>query len=239
MKFASIVAAALLLMQPAWSAGDVPEDFETRLNAFFGPSYPISSIAESGMPGVYEVDAGGQIMYVSLHNDLILIGQMYDSINRVSLGEKKREEAMQVKVEKAIPAIPLEEMVIFKGAESKRHITVFTDVECGYCRKLHNEVPLLNQAGIDVRYVWFPQLRDTSRPKAISVACSDDPAKAMTKAKSGKDIPEATCKNAVDEHLAIGRKIGVQGTPFIVLDDMSVIGGYVAATKLIERMGLN
>ena len=239
MKYLAALCATLLIAGSSF-AQEVPEEFSKRLRAFLGPQYPIDSIAESPMPGVYEVATAGQVMYASVKDDFLLIGTMYDTVTRTNVGEAKQNQVMQQKAEQAVGSIPVEDLVVFQAVgETKRHITVFTDMDCGYCRKLHREVPALNAAGIEVRYMMFPMLTDQSRPKAVSVWCADDKQGELTRAKTGAIMPPRDCENPVDQQHQVGQQIGVRGTPFIVLDDYSIIGGYVPSDQLISRLGLN
>ncbi|GJL83096.1 MAG: thiol:disulfide interchange protein DsbC [marine bacterium B5-7] len=218
------------------AASDIPENFEQRLSDFIGPDYPISAIAETPLDNVYEVTAGSRVLFVSMKDELLLIGNIFDTNRGVNLGEEKQKEVAKKLAEEEISQIPLDEMIIFKGKDSTRHITVFTDVLCGYCRRLHKEVPELNKAGIEVRYLMFPAISEQSYPNAISVWCADDQQKAMTDAKLGKPVQAKTCDNPVEQQFAIGRKLGVRGTPFLILDDYTVIPGYVPAEELIKMM---
>jgi len=238
MKYLAGLCATFLIAGSS-IAQEVPENFMERLKAFLGPQYPIDSVAESPMPGVYEVAAGGQVVYASVKDDFLLIGTMYDTVTRTNIGEQKQNKVMQDKAESAVSSVPVDDLIIFSAVgEAKRHVTIFTDMDCGYCRKLHREVPTLNAAGIEVRYMMFPMLTDQSRPKAISVWCAEDKQTALTQAKLGMDVPPRDCSNPVDQQFQVGQTIGVRGTPFIVLDDYSIIGGYVPADQLISRLGL-
>lgn len=234
MKFI-IVALSTLLLSASASAAEVPENFRNRLNAFLGAGFAVESIADSPMPGIYEVLAGGRYLYVSVQDEMLMIGNIYDTDRGVSLGEEKQSKIAAAEVAQS----PVEEMIVFKGDESKRHITVFTDMDCGYCRKLHQEVPALNQAGVDVRYMMYPAITAKSLPKAIGVWCAEDQQAALSAAKRGENVPEGNCDNPVDAQFKLGQRIGVRGTPYLVLDDGTVIPGYVPASDLITRLGLN
>jgi thiol:disulfide interchange protein DsbC len=113
---------------------------------------------------------------------------------------------------------------------------VFTDIDCGYCRKLHNEMAKYNAEGITVRYMPYPRsgLNTPSYYKAVSVWCSDDRRDALTRAKAGKDVPRATCDNPVQASLELGHQLGVTGTPALVLEDGQLLPGYVPAKKLSQ-----
>ncbi|MES9991846.1 MAG: DsbC family protein [Candidatus Thiodiazotropha sp.] len=137
-------------------------------------------------------------------------------------------------------AIPADEMIVYASNSKQRHITVFTDIDCGYCRKLHAEVPALNASGVDVRYVAFPRagIGSDSYKKYVSVYCADEPERALTDAKMGVVLKPVNCANPVEKNFNLGKELEVKGTPMIVVDDGSVISGYMKARKLLRRMKL-
>jgi len=115
---------------------------------------------------------------------------------------------------------------------------VFTDIDCGYCRKLHGEIDQFNAKGITVRYLAFPRsgIGAPSYNKAVSVWCDKDPQAAMTRAKNGETLPKADCDNPVKEQYELGQLIGVQGTPAIIMEDGALLPGYVPAAKLAAAL---
>lgn len=134
--------------------------------------------------------------------------------------------------------ISSDEMIVYESTGKLRHITVFTDIDCGYCRKLHSEVPALNASGVDVRYVAYPRagIGSDSFKKYVSVYCADNSKKALTNAKMGMLLKPADCDNPVEENYRFGKRLAVNGTPMIVIDDGSVVSGYLSARKLLRRM---
>ena len=122
----------------------------------------------------------------------------------------------------------------------KTAITVFTDIDCGYCRKLHQEVPELNRLGIEVRYLAYPRagLESESYDKIVSAWCADDQRLALTRAKTGKKIESRDCKNPVAQHFALGGAVGVTGTPSIIFEDGRLLPGYLPAERLAQQLGI-
>jgi thioredoxin-related protein len=139
-----------------------------------------------------------------------------------------------------LESLQSDEMIIYASPGNSRHITVFTDIDCGYCRKLHAEVPALNASGVDVRYVAFPRagVGSNSFKKYVTVYCAGDPKKALTEAKMGIVMDPESCKNPVEKNYEIGKQLAVKGTPMIVIDDGTVVSGYLTARKLLRRMKL-
>jgi thiol:disulfide interchange protein DsbC len=139
-----------------------------------------------------------------------------------------------------IETIPESEMVVFSPKDPKYTITVFTDIDCGYCRKLHSQIAEYNRLGIRVRYLFFPRSGpDTeSWHKAEAVWCSSNRNDAMTKAKNGENLPEKKCgaERIVARDYDLGQKIGVDGTPAIFLPSGELLPGYAPPTKLVQYL---
>jgi len=115
---------------------------------------------------------------------------------------------------------------------------VFTDVDCGYCRRLHQQIADYNSVGITVEYLFFPRAGPNTESfnQAIAVWCSADRNAALTKAKSGEKLEAKTCPNPIAEEFELGRRIGVSGTPAIIAEDGTQIGGYLPPEQMIVRL---
>ncbi len=209
---------------------EVREAIQTTL-----PQFNVAKITPHEASGLYVVEFdNGNTLYATENGNYFVAGDLY----RME-GGGLVNETEQVKLAK-LEAWPAEDMVIYEAAEEKAHITVFTDVDCGYCRMLHNEVPELNDLGITVRYLAFPRagVGSHSYNKMVSVWCSDDPKALMDKAKQGIAIPENKCVNPVAEQYALGVAVGVKGTPTVVLSTGSILPGYLPAAELAKELGL-
>jgi len=218
-----------------------PEDVIRKRLAEAVPGLTILDVRPSLIAGVYEVESNNpQIIYISSDGQYFVAGDIYQvSDGRISnLAEKRRETSRA----EMVNAIPDNELVIFSPdrGEVKATITVFTDVDCGYCRKLHLEIPELNRLGVQVNYVAFPRagVDSHSFEKMVSVWCADDRQQAMTIAKAGKVPDRKTCSNPVSEQFDLARKIGITGTPAIVLADGRLIPGYLPALSLAQGLGI-
>lgn len=235
-----ILASGTLLVltaQAQESAATPQSEITTAMYELTGQNIAADHITESPMQGVYQVDLGNRIVFVSKVGEHLLLGDVFDTTRRVSLSE----EMKQVKALAIIENIQESEMIVFDPEVTKRTITVYTDVDCAYCRKLHKEVPTLVENGVKVRYLWFPRsgINTPSYDKAVSVWCSEDQLTAMNEAKLNNNIVDARCDpNPVASQYASGQRIGVRGTPTIVLDDGTIIGGYLPAKKLLADLGL-
>ena len=149
---------------------------------------------------------------------------------------KKQERSLE-----KIAAIPEEEMIIFTPDVIKASITVFTDVDCTYCRKLHSELDDLMAKGIEVRYVAYPRggIAADSFEKMISVWCSDDRKKSLTQAKNGQNLPAADCDTPIMAHYELGNELGISGTPALIFPDGRVIPGYMDANRLAAMLQID
>ncbi|MFV2058150.1 MAG: thioredoxin fold domain-containing protein [Thiohalomonadales bacterium] len=226
------------------TADDNIAGLQTILKKIMPRSTP-DSIAESILPGLYEVIYGAQVIYISGDGRYMVEGDIFDMQTRVNLTEGKRQGGRL----KAVSSIDKDSLIIFKAKDGKtKHvITVFTDIDCGYCRKLHKEMADYNNLGIEIQYASFPRsgVDTASYYKAIYVWCAKDPQKAMNFAKNGAKLEQLKtieqvegkdCSVSIKKHLATAREIGVTGTPTLVMSDGQVVPGYVPAKRLIQML---
>ncbi|MBI3899657.1 MAG: thioredoxin fold domain-containing protein [Gammaproteobacteria bacterium] len=200
------------------------------------PGFSVDTMRPSPVPGWYEVEDGLQIVYVSADGKHLLAGDLYDVATRTNLTAAWREKTAI----RLIDAIGEKNMIVMGPKQPKRTITVFTDVDCAYCRKLHLDVPELNKHGVKVRYLAFPRSGPNTESyyKAVSVWCSADRVKAVGIAKAGGEIERKTCANPVDKEYELGRHLGISGTPAIFFDDGRQLGGYAPVPQLLAMLGL-
>ena len=160
----------------------------------------------------------------------LLNGSLMDLSNGRNLTEDKRAAGRL----KLIKSVDESNTIVFSPAKVKHSVIVFTDIDCPYCRRLHQEMAELNNQGIEIRYILFPRAgaKSKSYDKAVAVWCSEDRQKALTDAKAGKPVAEKTCDNPIDENLALVDKLGISGTPTLVLENGQLIPGYVPAARL-------
>ena len=204
------------------------------------PDIPIDAVQATPVPGIYALELkGGTVFYGTADGRYLFAGDMYElgESGLVNLAENNRV----VKRKALMDAVALEDMVIFapKG-DTRAVVNVFTDVDCGYCQKLHLEVPALNEMGIEVRYLAYPRagVGSETYAKIVSAWCADDPNTAITKLKARQEIPPATCTNPVAQQFDLGREMGVTGTPAIVTEDGRLVPGYMPAAELAKAVGI-
>ena len=229
--------SALLLagaMSLSVQAESVTEKIQAKLVEAF-PSHVPDSIVKSPVQGLYEVAYGAQVIYVTEDGKHIIQGVLMD----IEDGKKDLTAIAQNKARKNyLSAVSGQEAISF-GAEKPRHtVTVFTDIECGYCRKLHAEMDQYASYGIKINYLMFPRHGVTSvgYTKAVSVWCSNDRKDALTKAKNGESLEAENCENPVAEQFELGQKLGVNGTPAILTADGNLLPGYKPAKQLAQEL---
>lgn len=198
------------------------------------PSIKIDSIKASEAKGLYEVTVGASILYISDDGKYLLQGHLIDLEARKDITDEKLAGART----SALENLGEEQMIIFKPEKSKYKISVFTDIDCGYCRKLHSEMDQYLEQGITVQYLFYPRAGkgSDSYNKAVSVWCSDDRNEALTVAKKGGTPEVKTCDNPVDEHMKMGIAFEVKGTPMIVTEKGNIFPGYVPAKQLVKAL---
>ena len=203
------------------------------------PQMKVSKIENAPMTGFYQVVADGEVFYVASNAKLMLVGDVIaiDKPQKANLTEDVRKTSRF----DLVNAVPESNMVVFNPKGKVEHtVTVFTDVDCGYCRKFHSEMQAYLDKGIKVRYMAFPRagMDSDSYNKAVTVWCAKDPKKAMDNAKlAGAEAfkaDEKLCdkKSMINDSMALVRKLGLNGTPALVLEDGTLIPGYMPADKL-------
>lgn len=223
----------------ALHAGEVEDTITEKLTAAV-PGLEISEVRESEAKGLYEVYSNnGDTIFTTADGQYILTGDLLKVTSNgiANVSEQGRASQRARTMEK----FGSEGVISFAAkGEEKASVAVFTDIDCPYCRKLHDEVPQLNEMGITVHYYGFPRSgpNTPSFRKYISVWCADDQQAAMNAAKQGRRVEDQSCDNPVAEQFRLGGRVGVTGTPAIVLEDGNMVRGYVPAEKLAEGLGL-
>lgn len=223
------IAAGMALLFSGWLKADPKAVIESSIRKIM-PGIHLDSIKASPVPGLYEVMVGSNILYVSDDGNYLLQGSLVDIPNQKNLTEAQQAVSRLAALDK----IGVNRMIVFKPKIQSHFIHVFTDIDCGYCRKLHSEIDQYLKEGIEVRYLFFPRAGEGSDSyfKAVSVWCAKNRNEALTKAKKGDPIDKKECDNPIKEHMALGNAFGASGTPMIVTDKGEIIPGYVPAPKL-------
>ncbi|TZF91252.1 DsbC family protein [Cognatilysobacter lacus] len=200
------------------------------------PRAVVEHVGNAPLPGFREVVVAGQVAYVSDDGRYLFIpgagGALYDTVNKNNLTEVSLAGLRT----KLLQQIPQSDRIVFAPPNPRHRVTVFTDISCGFCRKFHSEIAEYNRQGIAVEYVAFPRagIGSDDYRQMVSVWCAPDRRKALTDAKNDRMPPMRTCKNPVDMEYDIGQRAGLTGTPMVIADDGTQLGGYVPPDKLRE-----
>ncbi len=205
------------------------------------PNIAVASLVESPWPGMYEITLKtGEVIFSDAKAEYLMIGQMYNlSLDHgfVNLSERK----FQARVAKTLAKVPVKEQIVYAAiGEEKAAITVFTDIDCYYCQKLHKAIPQLQKNGVTIKYMAFPRAgvgSDVAR-QMESIWCAKDPAVALTAAKSKQRIASIKCDNPVNKQFRLGHELGVNATPSIFTEAGVKIAGFASTKSLLNDLGL-
>jgi thiol:disulfide interchange protein DsbC len=196
------------------------------------------NVTASPVDGWYTVHKGSVIAYVSADGRYLLQGDMIDLDHQVNLSETIRTDARR----ELMASVTDDQVIAFSPEEIKFSVSIFTDVECTYCRRMHSQIDEYMAQGIEIRYLLYPRNGPASRAwnTAEDVWCSSDRRNALTMAKLDREFSTSTCDSSiVQDHYVIGRDVGLSGTPAIVLGDGTLIGGYLPPDQLAARLQQN
>ena len=230
-----VTLLAVLFAAPLASRADEAIDAKlaARLRTVL-PDAAITSVKPAPIPGLYEVMLGPTVLYMTPDAKYVFKGDVIDLDGRVNLTDQLRTQARVA----AFHQVGDTSAITFaaSGGKAKHSIYVFTDIDCGYCRKMHQQIKVLNDGGVTVNYLAFPRtgLDSESYDKAVAVWCAADPKVALTEAKLGKRVKSAKCDNPVAKHFHLGEAMGVHGTPAVYSEAGEELGGYIPAQELIQ-----
>lgn len=221
----------LLASTSVFSANDGVEMLRKAL-AKNMPRTEITQITESPVPGLYEVIVGAQVVYMDQSARYMLDGDLVDLASRVNYTERSKSKIRLT----AINALGEDNMLIYTPKQVDHTITVVTDIDCPYCRRLHSEMDQYMASNVKVRYIFMPLKGKSDFETTVSVWCAKDKNNALDLAKSGAEIEALNCDNPIKDHLMLARQIGIRGTPAIILETGEMLPGYVPAAKLLKEM---
>lgn len=245
--FSTLTALACLSLAGLALAGEETVDKEVveRLSvALDSPAMglKVETVHASEIPGIYAVQfENGPLVYATGDGQYFILGDMYQVVNGnyVNLGDQRRNGERKAQLD----ALDESDMIVFAPeGEAKAQITVFTDVTCFYCQKLHKDVPEFNKRGIKVRYLAFPRagIGSPAYKQLVTAWCSDNPQQTLTRLKNKEAVPPVTCDdNPVARDYELGQAMGVRGTPALITDDGTLIPGYQTPDQLEKTLGLD
>lgn len=240
----ALVLVALLFSAAVQAAEPPPAKIEAAIRAQLAAALKgaeVTSVSVTPMPGIYSVELdSAETAYVNAEGTWLISGDLYQVLPGKGLVNRTEQDRSSQR-RAALARVDRSQLISFPATGKERSaIYVFTDVDCGYCRKLHQEVPKLNQAGITVHYLAFPRAGNDSETarKMNAVWCALDRAKAMTASKRGDAVPPASamCKSPVPDQYRLGVAMGVRGTPAVYDPAGEQLGGYVPAEQLVKQL---
>ncbi|MGQ0429234.1 MAG: DsbC family protein [Gammaproteobacteria bacterium] len=227
------VAAATLVV--AGAAGEPATRRDVRAEIARRLEVNVEDVQPSPIAGLYEIRSGAEVGYVSVDGRFYVDGDVFDMQSRQNLTEVRRQEGRLG----LLAGVADGDAIVFAPAGKPRHtVTVFTDIDCAYCRRMHQEMAELNRLGIRVRYLLYPRGGPGSESwkKAEAVWCSADRRDALTRAKRGEGVKAGPCETPVAAHYALGREMGIRGTPGVITDRGEYLAGYLPAPQLAEYL---
>ncbi len=214
-----------------------PEEVEQNIRATlqkFVPDEPVTRIRSTPFENMYEVVLGPNVIYMSGDGRYIFKGDLLDMNARENVSENERAEARK----QIFAGLSQEQFIEFSPEQPRNIIYVFTDIDCGYCRRLHRDVEVLNENGLGVRYLAYPRggIGSPAFDKMEAVWCADDRRQALTDAKNGREFTSKQCPNPVASEYELGQRFGVRGTPAIYTQDGEELSGYMPPDELLKMV---
>lgn len=241
-KYAGWVVLLVSVLFSTHSVADAKDLIRDQLHKA-DPRIPIKSIEAAPLAGMYEVLLeSGELLYAHEQGEYFLVGHLF-RIEDQGLVNVTEQSQNQMRVD-ALSEVAAEHMVTYPAkGEKKTTLRIFTDVDCPYCRQLHDEVEALNDMGIEVSYLAFPRggPNTATYRTMVTIWCgetAEERTALMDRVKSGGTIENKTCENPVVEQLMLGQKLGVSGTPAMVMEDGTLIPGYMPAARIAQMLGL-
>lgn len=233
-----ILAALFACLLAASAYAEVVEEKRTGIVEekirSLSPNATIIAVSETPIDGLLQVQVNSEIVYVTDDGKYLLQGPIMEIDTRINITDQAKSGIRLGLLAELNP----DEQISFSPVDPKYELLVFTDIDCGYCRKLHKQISEYNDAGIAIHYLAFPRagIGSASYDKFVSVWCADDQKKALTLAKNGDDPEPQNCPNPIADQYELGREIGVTGTPALVTTDGTLIPGYVPPQQLRKRL---
>jgi thiol:disulfide interchange protein DsbC len=234
MRFHSLGIAALLLAASVTAAADVDYSAVEEQIRALAPQAKSIAISETPIDNLLMVQINGDIVYATADGKYLIQGRVIDMTTREDLTEGAKAEVRR----DLLASVDASKQITFAPEKPAYDLMVFTDIDCGYCRKLHAQINEYNEQGIAIHYMAFPRAGVGSRSyeKAVSVWCAGDPREALTQAKLGAEPDPAQCDNPIAEQYQLGLDLGVSGTPSLLTAEGQMIPGYVPPEQLRERL---
>ncbi len=203
------------------------ETVRARLAKDF-PDFKDAQIAPAPVAGLYEIWVGNVVGYLTSDGKYLFDGSLIELETKTNLTEVRRNTWRKEQVDK----LAEEDMLIYEPKKVEQTVTVFTDPQCGFCKKFQSEMDGYLGKGIRVRYMFVPIFGDKSKKLSENVWCAKDRLQAYTDVMTDKKIEDKTCKNPLEKHMEVAAELGIRGTPGILAQDGRLLRGYMPPAAL-------
>lgn len=229
----SVFILALTVPNLVFAQDEYQSEVEKKIRELT-PGASSIAISETPLDNLLQVQVDSEIYYASTDAKYLIIGRILDMDTQVNITDQAKSSIRK----DLLTGLDVSKQISFSPDKPEHEILVFTDIDCGYCRKLHDQVEEYMAAGIAIHYLAFPRagLNSHSYDKYVSVWCADDQRGALTLAKSGGEPAPLQCDNPIEDQYELGRTIGVTGTPALITNDGTLIPGYMPPAQLKERL---
>jgi len=232
-KYSSNILLLFVLLVSPLMAADVNDPEITKLKKNLATMFPQGTdykISKTPVPGLYEVDFDNSFVYITADAQYAVKGDIINMLTNANLTDNKRASGRL----KSMAVITDKDVITYPAKNRKTTVTVFTDIDCSYCRKLHADMKGYHGQGIEIRYVFYPRAGrgSNSHQKATSVWCADDQRKALDFIKSGRKIETRHCDTPIVKHIEVADKLGISSTPTLMFEDGTVMPGYIPPSRL-------
>lgn len=226
-------ATATTAKEPGFAPG-TPESRAREVIRQLSPDARVDKVGAAPIPGFREAIVAGQVLYISDDGKYLMQGVLLD----VPAKQNLSENALASVRRDLLKGVPMADRIVFSPPNPRHRVVVFTDVECGYCRKLHHDIAEYNKQGIAIEYLAFPRMGVNTPDfnKMVDVWCAPDRRKALTDAKNDRPVPKGSCTSPIRMQYEIGRRVGLTGTPMILAEDGTQMGGYLPPAELRAAM---
>ncbi len=230
-----VIVAALAIASFAQAGGDEQlAEIRKMVDEMF-PNIEGEIVLYAPIEGWVTIQKGSILAYMSTDGRYLLQGDLIDLDAGVNLSENARNQERR----RLIDDVGDEQFITFTPESVRHSITVFTDIDCTYCRRMHAQIDEYLDQGIEVRYLLYPRNgpRGKSWGTSEKVWCASDRNSALTAAKLDRNFDSFACDaKAVTSHYSLGRDVGLTGTPAIVLQDGTLLSGWLPPSALSEQL---
>ena len=225
---AGMIACAALIAGTAFAD---EASIKKAVEAIF-PGAKVDSVKKTTYLGLYEVRAGGELIYTDEKVTYIITGDIIEAKTKKNLTQERINKLSQIN----FADLPLDLAVKQVRGSGKRVIATFEDPNCGYCKKLAKDMQSMND--VTIYTFLYPILSPDSTEKSKAIWCSADRVKAWNDWMVNGVSPtgKTDCNAPIEKVVEIGQRLNIRGTPTIFLSNGSRLPGAVPLARLEQEM---